>query len=150
MSSQTQTATPTVTTAGISPARFVRRLWEVNPPLTLVGLMVTALLAVTVAGLILDQRLITGAPAWLKPAKFAISVALYAFTFVWMLGFVERRRFLVVLAATATVTAVAFALEMVILVMQVVRGRGSHFNVQRDWIPRCSARWDSRSWFSGL
>jgi hypothetical protein len=34
-------------------------------------------LAVSLAGLLLDPRVITGAPAWLKPIKFAISISIY-------------------------------------------------------------------------
>jgi hypothetical protein len=69
---------------------------------------------------------ITGAPAWLKPTKFAISVGIYSFTFVWLLSFVKGRKRLVNFVAGAT--AVGFLVEMVIIVMQVVRGTTSHFN----------------------
>ena len=41
------------------------------------GLMLMiGLLGVSVIGLLVDPRAITGAPAWLKPAKFAISTAI--------------------------------------------------------------------------
>ena len=52
-------------------------------------------------------------PAWLKPAKFAVSIAIYSFTFVWLLTFVSGYPRLVRLATW--VTAGAFAVEMVII-----------------------------------
>ena len=70
--------------------------------------------------------MITGAPAWLKPAKFAISVAVYSFTFVYLLQFVRGRKWLVAFAAN--VTALALLVEVAILVGQVIRGTTSHFN----------------------
>src|SRR3712207_2787268 len=81
----------------------------------------------TIVGLVVDRRVITGAPAWLKPAKFAISICIYSFTFLWLLGFVQAHRRLVRLAAV--VTAVAFVVEMAIIAGQAARGTTSHFNV---------------------
>jgi hypothetical protein len=74
-----------------------------------------------------DHRVITGVPAWLKPAKFAISVSIYCFTFVWLLGFVENRPRMVRLAANVTVFS--FLVEMVVIIAQAARGTTSHFNV---------------------
>jgi len=61
-----------------------RRLWITDAPLTFTGLLMIGALAATLAGLWFDPRVITGMPAWLKPAKFAISIAIYAFTLVWV------------------------------------------------------------------
>ncbi len=108
---------------------LLRRSWAINWPLTLTGgLMLLTLLAALI-GMIVDPRIITGQPAWLKPAKFALSIAIYAFTFVWMLSFVRggwQRRLADFAAGT---TAVALLLEMAIIALQVVRGTGSHFNI---------------------
>ena len=48
-----------------------------------------AVLALTVLGLIIDPRIVTGAPVWLKPAKFAASIAIYTFTLAWMFTFLR-------------------------------------------------------------
>ena len=56
------------------------RLWAGSPALTAAGLLMIGLLGVSVIGLLVDPRVITGAPAWLKPAKFAISTAIYMLT----------------------------------------------------------------------
>ena len=54
-------------------------------------LMLAVLLAAfSLLGLWLDPRLITGAPAWLKPAKFAVSTAIYAFTLAWVFSYLRE------------------------------------------------------------
>jgi len=47
----------------------LRRFWIINAPLTLVGIFTFGLLLLMLPGLLLDERVITGAPAWLKPAS---------------------------------------------------------------------------------
>jgi hypothetical protein len=105
----------------------ISRAWKLNRPLTFVGLSMGAVLAVALVGLIVDPRVITGAPAWLKPAKFAISIAIYSFTFVWLLTFIKGHPRLVQLASW--VTAVAFVLEMVLIGVAAALGTTSHFDV---------------------
>ena len=67
-----------------------------DAPLTATGLLMFVALAASLAGLWLDPRVITGMPAWLKPAKFAISIAIYALTLVWVFtylpGWTRMRR----------------------------------------------------------
>src|SRR5215831_8883404 len=74
---------------------LLRRLWRTNAALTVTGGLMVATLAATLVGLVVDPRVITGAPAWLKPTKFAISTAVYSFTLVWLLGFVRGHQRLV-------------------------------------------------------
>ena len=52
------------------------------------------LLVIAMVGLLLDDRLITGAPAWLKPAKFGASTAIYLFTLAWMVRSLPPTRWL--------------------------------------------------------
>ncbi|MBO0782291.1 MAG: hypothetical protein J2P37_26020, partial [Ktedonobacteraceae bacterium] len=83
-------------------------------------------LLVALGGIIVDHRIITGMPAWVKPAKFAISISIYSFTLLWLLSFIKGHQRLVSLVANAT--AVIMIVEMVIIVGQVIRGTTSHFN----------------------
>src|SRR5262249_15296714 len=110
--------------AWFDPRLALRRAWATNWSLTLLGLTMLALLLVCLAGLVLDPRVITGAPAWLKPMKFAISITLYSFTLIWLLSFVQGHPRLVSLASI--VTMVSFLIEAIIVVGQVVRGTTSH------------------------
>jgi len=105
----------------------MRRAWALNPPLAFVGAAMGVTVAVALVGLVADPRVITGAPAWLKPMKFAVSIAVYCFTVLWLLTFVRGRPRLV--RAIGWVTAVGLAVEMALIVAQVVRGTTSHFNV---------------------
>ena len=51
------------------------RLWRSSRPLTFVGVLMLAAAVASAIGILADPRLITGAPAWLKPFKFAVSTA---------------------------------------------------------------------------
>ena len=106
---------------------LLQRAWHTNWPSTMLGVAMILVFLAALAGVLLDHRVITGAPAWLKPAKFAVSVSVYCFTFVWLLGFVESRPRLARLAANVTV--VSFIVEMTVILTQAARGTTSHFNV---------------------
>jgi len=102
-------------------------LWRTDAALTGAGLLLLGALAVSLVGLWLDPRTITGAPAWLKPAKFAISTAIYCFTLAWIFthlpGWTRTRR------VAGQATAAALVLEVALIDLQAWRGTTSHFNV---------------------
>lgn len=104
----------------------VIRAWRQNPPLMALIFAMLALLVVALIGLVVDPRIVTGAPAWMKPAKFAFSIAIYAATLFWLLRFIPDRPRLA--PAISWVALAGFAIEMTLIVMQVVRGTTSHFN----------------------
>jgi len=106
--------------------RLLRSAFAVNPALTILAVTMLITFVATLLGVFVDHRVITGAPAWLKPAKFAISVSIYCFTFVWMLRFVENRPRLVRLVAN--ITTASLIVEMVVILTQAARGTTSHFN----------------------
>src|SRR5262245_1703134 len=62
---------------------FFAQLWRDSAPLTAVGLLMLPALAACLLGRWLDPRSLAGAPAWLKPAKFAASIALCSLTLAW-------------------------------------------------------------------
>jgi hypothetical protein len=101
--------------------------WKRNKTLTLFTVFMSIGFVFSQAGVALDSQLITGAPRWLKPAKFAISVAIYTGTLVWLLGQVTvwptLIRRLSVLAGWLLVA------EVVLIDFQAARGTTSHFNV---------------------
>lgn len=100
--------------------------WRANPPLALTAFVTLALLVPFVVGVFVDPRVITAAPAWLKPAKFAASIAVYSLTLIWFLSFVRGRRRLT--AVVSWGTAFALLLEIAIIGVQAGRGTTSHFN----------------------
>ena len=106
--------------------RTFRAGWLRAPALTLFGVLMGANLLFTLAGLVVDHRVITGAPAWLKPAKFAISTLIAAWSFAVCIASVtfwpRVRRVL------DWLLAVGLAIEIVGIDMQAARGTSSHFN----------------------
>jgi hypothetical protein len=95
-------------------------------PLMIFAAAMAVLALVAAAGVFADPRVLTGAPIWLKPFKFAVSFALYTFTLAWMLSLLPRRSRLA--ERTATVLVAMSLAEMVVIVTQVVRGQTSHYN----------------------
>ena len=104
-------------------AELVRR----SPALVALAAIHGALLAVFVCALQLDTVALLGIPRWIKPAKFAISIAIYLVTIAWLLPATEiseraRRWLVAVIGGTMT-------LEMAAIALQAARGTTSHFNI---------------------
>ena len=106
------------------PRDVLVRAWASNRPLAFVGATMLLVLAMCLAGLLLDPRVMTGVPAWLKPMKFAISISIYCFTLLWMLIFVRGHRRLIGLISR--VTAIALLVEMVLIAGAAALGMISH------------------------
>jgi hypothetical protein len=104
---------------------FASRVRAGSRPLWWLTLGSAALVAASLALQMVDPRQVTGAPAWMKPAKFGASVALTAPALAWILAQLPATRWLRragVLIATVT------GLELVIITVQAGRGVASHFN----------------------
>jgi hypothetical protein len=99
---------------------------KLHPVLMAATVAMLALLLVGIGGLVFDDRVLVGAPIWLKPTKFAVSLVIYLPTVAWLISLLEKRKRLG--WWLGTVIAIASLLEMVAIVGQVVRGRQSHFN----------------------
>jgi hypothetical protein len=84
-----------------------------------------ALLLVAIVGLAMDPRVITGVPAWLKPAKFAASGAVYLFALAFMVRDLPRTR---VLRVAVPAIALIIVAETLLIFVQAARGTTSHFN----------------------
>jgi hypothetical protein len=103
------------------------KLWEESKPLTLTTILMMGALVLFSLGLLVDDRMITGAPAWLKPAKFAISTTLFSATMAWLFRYLTVwRRFA---RAMGWVISLVFVVEVAIIGIQAGRGTTSHFNV---------------------
>ena len=103
------------------------RMWKSDRTLTASALLMVAALAAFLVGLAIDPRVITDAPAWLKPAKFAVSTAIYMFTLAWVFTYLSEWPRLRKLVGRGT--AAIFIVEVAIIALQAWRGTTSHFNV---------------------
>lgn len=101
-------------------------LWAESPVLIVMSLLMLATFFGSIAGIFLDSRVITGMPAWLKPAKFGISAAIYGLTLAWLYRCIRVWRGL--LRAVAWTTSSVLILEIAIIDIQAARGVISHFN----------------------
>jgi hypothetical protein len=99
---------------------------EWHRPLLVVAAVTAPFVVISLAGVLLDGRTLVGAPIWLKPLKFAVSIVIYAVTWAWLYAHLPRNRFV---RWSTTIIAAMLAIEYAIIVGQVVRGRQSHFNV---------------------
>jgi hypothetical protein len=105
----------------------LKRLWQTSPELIATAAVMQVVLVGALVGLAVDPRVITGAPAWLKPAKFAVSITIYTVTLAWIFTllpeWVRTRRII------GWMTAITMLIEIAIIGGQAWRGTTSHFNV---------------------
>jgi hypothetical protein len=103
------------------------RMWRTSAPLTAVGALMVLAAGAFLGSMLADPRTIAGAPAWLKPFKFAVSTAVYSLTLAWI--FTWLADWPRVRLAVGWTTAFVFVLEVAIISVQAWRGTTSHFNV---------------------
>ena len=114
------------TTAG--PVReALRVLHRVNPALSWTGWLNVALAALALGLLLVDHRLVAGAPAWLKPLKFALSITAFAWTLGWLLADLPAPAQRSVQLLSWGV-ALSMAVEQAVIFTQAARGTTSHYN----------------------
>jgi len=105
----------------------MRRALGWHPPLMVLSALMVVMAGACAVGVVVDPQVLVGAPIWLKPFKFAVSIAVYSVSWAWLLsrmGSANRRR----AGLLATGLVALFVLEYVIIVGQVLRGQLSHFN----------------------
>jgi hypothetical protein len=99
--------------------------------LTFTGVLMLADTLASLAGLAIDHTTITGAPAWMKPLKFAISTTLFSFTVAWMIN--QQHRFRRAAKVIGALLAAALIVEIVLIDMQATRHTTSHFNISNSF-----------------
>ncbi|SDT78771.1 hypothetical protein [Actinoplanes derwentensis] len=114
-----------MTTIDSLPAVRAEARW--NRPLLWLSAAAVVLAVISGAGILLDDRIVTGAPIWLKPFKFAVSFIFYGWTLAWILAVLPRRSRA---AEWAGVVIVGMSvIELAVIIAQVLRGQASHYNV---------------------
>ena len=111
----------------MSARELMREVNRRNAVLAWTGWLHVALLVLFVVLAFLDGRMVTGVNPWLKPAKFAVSIAVYTFTLAWFMPYLAHYRRTVALISWGT--SLVFIGEMICIVSQAARGVPSHFNI---------------------
>src|SRR5690348_8556066 len=95
---------------------WLKKSFASDPWLMSVSILMLITFVGTLIGLVVDHRVITGSPAWIKPAKFAISFSIYGFTFLWLMQFVRCWKWLK--TGISALSAIALTGEMGLIVLQ--------------------------------
>ncbi|MBZ5605080.1 MAG: hypothetical protein LAO79_22510 [Acidobacteriia bacterium] len=105
---------------------LIKKLWSESAALTFCAALMLAAFVASAVGIFVDPRIITGVPAWLKPAKFAISTAIFAATVAWLYQYITIwPRFKRV---SGWLLAIILIVEVGLIDVQAARGTTSHFN----------------------
>jgi hypothetical protein len=120
-SEATAAAAPTRTARGLAAALSQR-----NRLLAGVATLQSLLLAAFLVGLAVDPRTVGGDPVWLKPAKFAASIALFTGTLAWLTPHLPAPDRVVRTASRGV--AAGMVVEIALIATQAARGVESHFN----------------------
>lgn len=107
-------------------SEFFGRMWETSKFLTTASLIHFFLIIVALVGLLVDPQTVLNEPAWIKPLKFSMSIAVYCATIAWMLSYIKKPRWLIKTIAVGT--GIFLTGESALIIMQAVRGVRSHFN----------------------
>ena len=127
------------TAPGLSVARlsegFLAELFAREPLFAGTALFLSILAAMALIALYLDPRTLDGAGVWLKPLKFAVSLAVFLFTLAWFAawlpqGVTERGWY----RAYAVAVIVCIALEMLWIGGAAAFGLRSHFNTDAAFL----------------
>lgn len=118
----------------VPPRDWPRELLARERRLALYGAVLLALLVPLALASGFDDRTLRGASVWLKPMKFAFSIALLALTTAWFAGHLPAahrsgrpmRRIVWLLIG-------AGSFELAYITLQAALGQGSHYNVGDPW-----------------
>jgi hypothetical protein len=114
----------------------IRRAFAWHRPLMTVAALMVVVAAVCLVGRLVDDRIVTGAPVWDKPAKFSLSILVYAVSWAWLIA--RLPRFRRTAHRLGTVVAVALVVEQAVIVGAAAAGTASHFQVAT---PLATALW---------
>jgi hypothetical protein len=102
------------------------KVWTESAALTVCCAVMLGAFIACALGIVIDPHTITGVPAWLKPAKFAISSAIFTGTIAWLFQYISIwPRFKRI---AGWMLSIILVLEVGIIDVQAARGTTSHFN----------------------
>ena len=105
---------------------FIRELHARNPLLFVIAVAHVILLLIMAGVAPFDGREVMGINPWIKPMKFAASIAIYALTMGWLLYELPLRE--KAHRRVSSTLAGTLVIEIALITMQAARGVTSHFN----------------------
>src|SRR5215468_2689629 len=106
---------------------FIRESHARNPLLFVIAVAHVILLLIMMIIAPFDGREVMGINPWIKPIKFAASIAIYALTMGWILYELPLRE--KVKRRVSWAVAGTLVIEIALITMQAARGVTSHFNI---------------------
>lgn len=100
---------------------------------------------ITAALVLLDDRVLLGAPLWMKPFKFFISATLMSLTLAYVIPRISQKSKRVQIASLTIIGSLA--VELVLITWAAASETTSHFNVSS---PLAIAVWSAMATFIGL
>ncbi len=98
-----------------------------NSLLAWAGLANLILVAILGGLAMVDSTQVLGINRWIKPMKFAVSIAIYHWTLAWLFGYLKGQHGKLPWIAWGSVAVML--LEIVLILVQSARGTTSHFNI---------------------
>lgn len=108
---------------------ILAELVERERTLALYGLATLLLAVPALAMQAIDPRTLHGVGVWVKPAKFLVSVGVFALTMAWFWDYVRpERRESLAMRWTVRLLVASASFELLYIALQAARGLDSHFN----------------------
>lgn len=104
---------------------WLKEAWRRDRALTLTAGIHSGLFFVFLLFILIDPRQLLGINVWIKPSKFALSIAIYTFSLACIMVYV-RNKTVKRIISYGTVTAMY--IEIILISFQAARGKMSHFN----------------------
>ena len=105
---------------------LVEEIYRRDRVLAITGWLHVGLLVAMLAVAPFDHRLVMGLNLWVKPMKFAISIAIYLWTLAWFLKYLPGPRW--ARQAIRWGASIAMTAEILCIGLQAARGTTSHYN----------------------
>ncbi|MDH5537936.1 MAG: hypothetical protein OEY03_00905 [Rhizobacter sp.] len=122
------------TRTNVAPWQWPAELLRRERRLAIYGFALLALLLPFALAWGLDERMLRGANVWIKPMKFALSIAVLALTTAWFAGHLPgARRNGRAMDWIVWLLIGAGSFELAYIMLQAALGQGSHYNVGDAW-----------------
>jgi len=110
-----------------SPGQFLLELYRRSKVLAITGWIHLVLLAGMLAVSPIDSRIVMGINVWIKPMKFAVSIAIYVWTVAWLLEYLRLPGWAKRIISWGI--SISMLTEIACIATQAARGTTSHYNV---------------------